>query len=86
MQFQSDILQTSVVRPKVYETTALGAAYLAGLASGYWPSQEELQKQWQADIRFTPGLPGEKVEKAIRDWQRAVRAGIAWADDGSDQR
>jgi glycerol kinase len=86
MQFQSDLLQTPVVRPKVYETTALGAAYLAGLSCGFWPSPDALQKQWQADLRFVPGLAQEKVDKAIRDWQRAVRASIAWADAGSDQR
>jgi len=81
MQFQSDILQTPVVRPKVYETTALGAAYLAGLGVGYWDSVEELQKQWQADARFTPVMPDEKVKEYLKGWQRAVRASIAWADD-----
>ena len=81
MQFQSDILQTPVVRPKVYETTALGAAYLAGLAVGYWDSVEELQKQWQADARFTPTMPEEKVKEYLKGWQRAVKASIAWADD-----
>jgi len=81
MQFQSDILQTPVVRPKVYETTALGAAYLAGLAVGYWDSVEELQKQWQADARFTPTMPEEKVKGYLKGWQRAVKASIAWAED-----
>lgn len=81
MQFQSDILQTPVVRPKVYETTALGAAYLAGLAVGYWDSVEELQKQWQADARFTPVMPSEKVNEYLKGWQRAVKASIAWAED-----
>jgi glycerol kinase len=81
MQFQSDILQTPVVRPKVYETTALGAAYLAGLAVGYWDSVEELQKQWQADARFSPVMPVEKVKEYLKGWQRAVKASIAWADD-----
>ncbi len=81
MQFQSDILQTPVVRPKVYETTALGAAYLAGLAVGYWDSVEELQKQWQADARFTPAMPEEKVKEYLKGWQRAVKASIAWAED-----
>jgi len=81
MQFQSDILQTPVVRPKVYETTALGAAYLAGLAVGYWDSVEELQKQWQADARFTPSMSTEKVQAYLKGWQRAVKASIAWAED-----
>ena len=81
MQFQSDILQTPVVRPKVYETTALGAAYLAGLAVGYWTGVEELQKQWQADKRFTPNMATDKVENYLKGWQRAVKASIAWAED-----
>ena len=81
MQFQSDILQVPVIRPKVYETTALGAAYLAGLAIGYWDSVESLQKQWQVDARFTPGMPLENVQYLMKGWQRAVKASIAWADD-----
>jgi glycerol kinase len=81
MQFQSDILQTPVVRPRVYETTALGAAYLAGLGVGYWNSIEELQKQWQADARFSPTMNPEKVQQYLKGWQRAVKASIAWAED-----
>ncbi|MBL0133299.1 MAG: glycerol kinase GlpK [Chitinophagaceae bacterium] len=81
MQFQSDILQTPVVRPKINESTALGAAYLAGLAVGYWDSVESLQKQWQMDARFTPSLPEEKVKEYMKGWQRAVKASIAWAGD-----
>jgi glycerol kinase len=81
MQFQSDILQVPVIRPKVYETTALGAAYLAGLAIGYWDSVESVQKQWQVDARFTPGMPKENVKYLMKGWQRAVKASIAWADD-----
>lgn len=81
MQFQSDILQTPVVRPTINESTALGAAYLAGLAVGYWDSIESLQKQWQADTRFNPSLPAEKVNEYMKGWQRAVRASIAWAGD-----
>ncbi len=80
MQFQCDILQVPVIRPKVYETTALGAAYLAGLAVGYWDSVAEVQKQWQADKTFTPGMPVEKVQKLMHGWQRAVKASVAWAD------
>lgn len=81
MQFQSDLLQTTVVRPKVYETTALGAAYLAGLAVGYWDSIEQLQKQWQAAATFTPAIPAEKMQHYLKGWQRAVKASIAWAND-----
>ncbi len=81
MQFQSDILQVPVIRPKVYETTALGAAYLAGLAVGYWSSVEEIQKQWQVDKTFKPVMPASTVKALMHGWQRAVKASIAWADD-----
>ncbi|MDF2193151.1 glycerol kinase GlpK [Paraflavitalea sp. CAU 1676] len=81
MQFQSDILQVPVLRPKIYETTALGAAYLAGLAVGYWDSVEELQKQWQVDAQFTPAMPKDQVQGLLKGWHRAVKASIAWADD-----
>jgi glycerol kinase len=81
MQFQSDILQTPVVRPKVYETTALGAAYLAGLGVGYWDSVDELQKQWQADARFKPSMPNEQVQQRLTGWARAVKASIEWAEN-----
>lgn len=81
MQFQSDLLQVPVIRPKVYETTALGAAYLAGLAVGYWDSVEEVQKQWQVDARFAPAMPPEQVAILRKGWHRAVKATIAWGDD-----
>ncbi len=82
MQFQSDILQVPVVRPKVYETTALGAAYLAGLAVGYWESTDDIRQQWQADKKFTPGMDETKTTELLKGWQRAVNASIAWADAG----
>ncbi len=72
MQFQSDILGASVVRPKVTETTALGAAYLAGLAVGFWQSLDEVKSQWVAEQTFTPSLDGEAVEKAKRGWADAI--------------
>lgn len=81
MQFQSDILQVPVIRPKVYETTALGAAYLAGLATGYWGSVEEIQKQWQVDKTFKPAMDSAQVETMLKGWKRAVKASIAWAED-----
>jgi glycerol kinase len=81
MQFQSDILQVPVIRPRVYETTALGAAYLAGLAVGYWSSVEEVQKQWQLDKTFTPAMPAEKVTGLMKGWQKAVKASIAWTEE-----
>jgi len=81
MQFQSNILNVPVVRPKVYETTALGAAYLAGLAVGYWANIGELQKQWQADKTFKPAMEQQKITTLMHGWQRAVKASIAWAED-----
>ena len=81
MQFQSDILNTKVIRPKITETTALGAAYLAGLAVGYWKNVEEIQKQWQVDKEFTPSMNDEKRNELVNGWQRAVKAAIAWTDE-----
>ena len=81
MQFQSDILQAPVVRPTVTETTELGAAYLAGLAVGYWHSVEDIQQQWQIDKRFSPAMNAEHAEQLLKGWRRAVRAAIAWADN-----
>jgi len=83
MQFQSDILQVPVIRPKVTETTALGAAYLAGLAVGYWDSIEGIQQQWQKDRHFSPGMDPARAAELLKGWQRAVRASIAWADDAN---
>ena len=81
MQFQSDILGVDVVRPTVTETTALGAAYLAGLAVGYWSSIDEVRGQWQLDKRFHSEMPIDEVKANIKGWQRAIVAAIAWADD-----
>jgi glycerol kinase len=80
MQFQADILGVDAVRPKVAETTALGAAYLAGLAVGYWKDVDELQSQWKLDRRFTPGLEQADVKECLDGWKRAIRAAKAWAD------
>ncbi len=79
MQFQSDILNTKVVRPKITETTALGAAYLAGLAVGYWKNMEDIQEQWQVDNSFSPEMDDTARNELVNGWQRAVRASIAWA-------
>jgi len=81
MQFQSDLLQASVIRPKITETTALGAAYLAGIAVGYWESMDEIRKQWQIDKTFVPLMPPGKTESLIKGWHRAVRAAQSWASD-----
>ena len=81
MQFQSDILNCKVVRPKITETTALGAAYLAGLAVGYWKNLDDIQQQWQADKYFSPSLEKEKRNTLLKGWQRAVKACISWGED-----
>ena len=81
MQFQSDILNTKVVRPKVTETTALGAAYLAGLAVGYWKNIGEIQEQWQVDKQFSPMMDDGKRNELVNGWQRAVKASIVWASN-----
>ena len=84
MQFQSDILNCKVVRPKITETTALGAAYLAGLAVGFWKNVEEIQQQWQIDQSFAPSMETDKRNQLVNGWQRAVKASIAWSSASSD--
>jgi len=78
MQFQSDILQAKVVRPKITETTAIGAAYLAGLAVGYWKDMDDLKDQWQINRTFDPDSKMD-VKKHLRNWHHAVEAARAWA-------
>lgn len=72
MQFQADILGTKVIRPKVTETTAMGACYLAGLATGYWDSLDDIKRQWNADKVFEPLAPAEKVLKLKEGWANAI--------------
>jgi len=79
MQFQSDMLDVTVVRPKIIETTALGAAYLAGLAVGYWESVDDLQGYWQADQKYTSTMHSEERQQHLKGWTRAVRAVLAWS-------
>jgi glycerol kinase len=79
MQFQSDILDVRVIRPRITETTAAGAAYLAGLATGFWSGTEEIARQWQPDRSFTPDMPGDRRGEMLKGWQRAIRAAKAWA-------
>lgn len=79
MQFQADILHTKVVRPRITETTAMGAAYLAGLAVGYWKDLEEISSQWQMDKCFTPDGNAHKREEWISGWNKAVKAAKSWA-------
>jgi glycerol kinase len=80
MQVQADILNTRVVRPSITETTAMGAAYLAGLAIGYWASPDEIQRQWKIDRVFEP--ENINTTDLIKGWHRAVRAAKAWAEEG----
>jgi glycerol kinase len=80
LQFQADVLQIPVVRPQVTETTALGAAYLAGLASGFWRTKEELAKHPQIDKKFEPRMPPEKAEELKAKWKEAVKRSIDWTN------
>lgn len=81
MQFQSDLLQTNVVRPKITETTALGAAYLAGLAVGYWSDLKEIRKQWQVDHIFKPEIAAKETRVLIKGWGKAIKAAEAWSEE-----
>lgn len=78
MQFQADILDARVVRPSCIETTALGAAYLAGLATGFWKDAEEVIENWQQERVFVPQISGEKREKLLKGWKKAVRCTLEW--------
>ena len=81
MQFQADLLQAKVVRPKITETTALGAAYMAGLAVNFWSSIKDLKQQWQMDRTFSPQIESSGIRSYIKGWHRAVNAAKTWADD-----
>ncbi|WP_407539854.1 glycerol kinase GlpK [Deinococcus radiomollis] len=78
MQFQADILGVPVVRPKITETTALGAAYLAGLAVGYWQGTDEITSQWQVDRRFEPNMEADERASRMHMWKRAVQRSMDW--------
>ncbi|MGW4210690.1 glycerol kinase GlpK [Lentzea sp. NPDC004789] len=80
MQFQADVLDVPVVRPVVAETTALGAAYAAGLAVGYWSSLDELRANWAEDKRWTPELAADEREREYRNWKKAVTKSFDWVD------
>lgn len=83
LQFQADVLNAKVIRPKTTETTAIGAAYLAGLAIGYWEDIAEIKKQWKVDKTFTP--EGDNVAELIGNWHRAVNAVLAWTETDAEQ-
>jgi glycerol kinase len=80
MQFQADLLGVPVVRPKITETTALGAAYLAGLAVGFWKVGDEIDAQWQAERHFEPGMNRDRVESLLAGWRKAVERALNWAE------
>ena len=80
MQTQADLLQVPIVRPTVSETTALGAAYLAGLAVQYWESVEQIEKMWQTDRVFEPTISADESKSRIRRWHRAVQRSRSWAN------
>ena len=80
LQIQADILGRDVLRPVVTETTALGAAYLAGLATGFWKSTEDVSANWRIDRRFSPGMPAERREELYGGWKRAVERAKGWAE------
>jgi glycerol kinase len=82
MQFQADLLGVPVVRPAVTETTALGAAYLAGLAVGFWSSVDEISRQWRADRRFEPSMPRARADGLRSRWQEALLRAKDWAKGG----
>jgi glycerol kinase len=80
MQFQADVLQVPVIRPKVAETTALGAAYAAGLAVGFWGSTDDLRENWGKDASWEPKMDGDKVAAEYRQWKKAVTKTFDWIE------
>lgn len=81
MQFQADIVNTQVQRPKCIETTALGAAYLAGLAVGYWKDKDEIRENWQIEAIFESSMSDEKREELLKGWKKAVKCALLWAEE-----
>ena len=80
MQFQADILDIPIVRPEVSETTALGAAYAAGLKAGFWNSKKEIKDNWKANKRWTPQMTSDFRTKCIAEWKKAVTRSMSWID------
>ena len=81
MQMQSDMIDAPVKRPLCVETTAMGAAYLAGLAVGYWPTKEDVLKNWGIDKVFEPNISSEEREEKIAGWNKAVKRSYGWAKE-----
>jgi glycerol kinase len=84
LQLQADQLQVPVARPQIQETTALGAAYLAGLAEGVWSSLDELSQQWHLDVQFEPKASAAAADRRYQQWQRAVERSRDWVAHNSD--
>lgn len=80
MQYQSDVMNCKVIRPKITETTALGAAYLAGLAIGFWKDTSEIENYWKAEKSFEPQMKEDARQKVIHQWKKAIKAAQAWTD------
>ncbi|MBO5336349.1 MAG: glycerol kinase GlpK [Lachnospiraceae bacterium] len=85
MQFQADIVNTQVQRPKCIETTALGAAYLAGLATGYWKNKEEIKENWQIGAVFQPAMEQDNRKKLLKGWHRAVKCALVWSEEMEEE-
>ena len=81
MQFQSDILDVDVLRPECVETTALGAAYLAGIAVGYWKNTEDIRANWALSRTFCSEMSEETREKLVKGWKKAVKCALIWAEE-----
>ncbi len=80
LQFQADVLQVQVQRPQIIETTALGAAYLAGLSVGYWKDKQEIRENWAVSQKFEPKLSGKEMERRLYGWHKAVRCAKGWEE------
>ena len=85
MQFQADLLGVPVIRPVIAETTALGAAYAAGLAVGFWANTDELRGLWQEEKRWLPQIDDSERAKLLRVWNKAVEKSLNWIDEDSIQ-
>ena len=81
MQFQADMLQKHVLRPECIETTALGAAYLAGLAAGFWKDKDDIRSNWALERTFAPVMEPKDRDRRLKGWKKAVRAALYFAND-----
>src|SRR5699024_1868131 len=81
MQFQSDIISIPIMRPKIMETTALGAAYLAGLATGFWKNKEEILQNWQISQEYEPNMVEKERKRKMKNWKKAINRSLNWAEE-----